>query len=68
MGDGAEQQRKAALGPGESHPEGSNAAIELGKSSVVEHVEPDPNNKPQPVTWVPLRPDEDERPKVAQLD
>ena len=62
----AEQQRKAELEPGESRSGASNASIELGKSSVVEHVEPDPN--PQPVTWVPLRPDKDERPKVAQLD
>ncbi len=53
--DGAEQRRKAALGPGEPPSEGSDAAIELAKSSVVEeHVEPDPDNKPQLETWVPL--------------
>ena len=66
----AEQQRKAELGPGEPPLEGSDAAIELARGSVMEmeHLEPDPVNKPQPETWVPLRPDDNERPKVAQLD
>ena len=68
--DGAKQRRKAALGPGEPPSEGSDAEIELGKSSVVEmeNTKPELDDKPQPVTWVPLRPHADERPKVARLD
>ncbi len=56
--------------PGATHSEGSDAAIELAKSSVVEmeNTKPEPHDKPQPETWVPLRPDENDRPKVAQLD
>ena len=37
--DGAERRRKAELGPGASYSGRSEAAIELGKSLVVEHVE-----------------------------
>ncbi len=51
--------------------EGSGSEIEereAGSFVEMEHAKPDPDNKPQPVTWVPLRPDENERPKVAQLD
>ena len=67
--DGAKQRRKAGLGPGKPPSEGCDAAIELGKSSVVEmEQKPDADDKPQPVTWVPQRPDKDERPKVALLD
>ena len=66
----AEQRQDAALGPGEPPSESSDAAIELVSSGAVEmeHVEPDSDNRAVPETWVPLRPDENERPKVAQLD
>ncbi len=60
-----EQRRRPELGLGEPPSEGSDSAIELAK---MEHVGPDPDDKPQTVTWVPLRPDEDERQKTAQLD
>ncbi len=68
--DGAKRRRKAALGLGEPPSEGTEAPIELatGLAVEMEHLKPDPDNKPKPVTWVPLRPDENERPKVAQLD
>jgi hypothetical protein len=69
--DWAAQQRKAELGPGEPPSEGSDGAIELVSNGAVEmeHVEPVAvGEPPQPETWVPLRPDRNDRPTTAQLD